>query len=73
MEADIQNCDQIIPQKLYKYYTVNDNLHKVISKHSCWFSKPADFNDPFDCNIDISIGKSSEEIIDNMERSSMLL
>lgn len=72
MEADIQNCDQIIPQKLYKYYTVNDNLHKVISKHSCWFSKPSDFNDPFDCNLDVSIGKSAGEIIENMEKSSML-
>lgn len=72
MRANSQNIEFIIPQKLNKYYSVNDNLYNVISNHSCWFSKPSDFNDPFDCNLDVSIGKNDEEVIDNMEKSSML-
>lgn len=72
MRANPIHSNYIIPRKLYKYYSVNDNLYKVISSHSCWFSKPSDFNDPFDCNLDVSIGKSAEEILENMEKSSML-
>lgn len=72
MRANSQNIISIIPRKLYKYYSVNDNLYKVIRNHACWFSKPSDFNDPFDCNLDVSIGNNDEEIIDNMEKSSML-
>lgn len=53
MRANPQNAELIIPRKLYKYYSVNANLYKVISNHSCWFSKPSDFNDPFDCNLDV--------------------
>ena len=71
MRADPQNTTFIIPRKLYKYYSVNDNLYKVIRNHACWFSKPSDFNDPFDCNLDVSIGKNDEEVIENMEKSSM--
>ena len=72
MRADIINCEQIIPRKLYKYYSVNDNLFNLIRNHSCWFSKPSDFNDPFDCNLDISIGRNPKEIMHNMDKSSML-
>lgn len=72
MMAYMRNCDQIIPRKLYKYYSINDNLYNVIGNHSCWFSKPSNFNDPFDCNLDVSIGKNDKEIIDNMGESSML-
>lgn len=66
------NCHWVIPQKLYKYYSINENLYKVIKSGSCWFSRPLDFNDPFDCNLDVSIGNSDEEIINNIEKSSML-
>lgn len=71
MRANPQNISLIIPPKLYKYYSINDYLYEVIKSSSCWFSRPSDFNDPFDCNLDISIGNSVGEIMDNMERSSM--
>lgn len=71
MRANPQNISLIIPPKLYKYYSINDYLYEVIKSSSCWFSRPSDFNDPFDCNLDISIGNSVGEIMDNLERSSM--
>lgn len=71
MRANPQNISLIILPKLYKYYSINDYLYEVIKSSSCWFSRPSDFNDPFDCNLDISIGNSVGEIMDNMERNSM--
>lgn len=71
MRANPQNISLIIPPKLYKYYSINDYLYEVIKSSSCWFSRSSDFNDPFDCNLDISIGNSVGEIMDNMERNSM--
>lgn len=49
----MRNFDTNIPCELYKYYSVNDNLYKVICSYSCWFSRPSDFNDPFGCNLDV--------------------
>lgn len=72
MRMNSSNCHWVIPQKLYKYYSINENLYKVIKSGSCWFSRPLDFNDPFDCNLDVSIGNSDEEIMNNIEKSSML-
>lgn len=53
MRANPQNISLIIPPKLYKYYSINDYLYEVIKSSSCWFSRPSDFNDPFDCNLDV--------------------
>lgn len=72
MRANSSNCHLTIPQKLYKYYSINAYLYKVIESSSCWFSRPSDFNDPFDCNLDVSIENSIWEIEGNMKRSSML-
>lgn len=38
---------------LYKYYSVNDYSKDSLQKQYFWFSKPTEFNDPFDCNMDI--------------------
>ena len=65
------NPERIIPNKLYKYYSINNFFEDVVKTHSCWFSRPQDFNDPFDCVFDVSIGNSSKEIMSNMEKSFM--
>ncbi len=42
-----------IPRYLYKYCTVKNAL-EVLKKHSVWFATNDQFNDPFDCAMQIS-------------------
>ncbi len=37
--------------KLYKYLSSNKNTLDALVNTYCWFSKPDDFNDPFDCAL----------------------
>ena len=34
---------------LYKYRADNDYTREIIKNHTLWFSRPKEFNDPFDC------------------------
>lgn len=46
--------DTIIPETLYKYRDwTNKNHRKLISNQEIYFSRPSEFNDPFDGNIPI--------------------
>jgi hypothetical protein len=38
-----------IPERIYKYSAIDDNLKRSLKESYLWFSKPGDFNDPFDC------------------------
>ena len=38
-----------LPERIYKYCVVDDNLKQTLKENYLWFSKPGDFNDPFDC------------------------
>ena len=38
-----------IPERVYKYFTINDDLKNTLKEGYLWFSRPSDFNDPFDC------------------------
>jgi hypothetical protein len=55
-----------IPERLYKYFSPNEFTKKVISESSIYFSKPSNFNDPFDCRVNIQYGKSEEELKNNL-------
>lgn len=52
------------PEKLYKFY--DTNLLSLASLHEnyFWLSKPNDFNDPFDCNINLIEFENKDEIQD---------
>lgn len=54
--------------KLYKYFTINDNFYSSIEESYLWFSKPSDFNDPFDCKMNLkkSPGRAGEQIVKNL-------
>lgn len=43
--------DGDLPQYLYKYRTINSNLDKILINSELKFSKPTEFNDPFDYKI----------------------
>ena len=51
-----------IPQYLYRFRPINEYLDDIISNNQLWFSKPVDFNDPFDCNITIDTNNTNLEI-----------
>jgi hypothetical protein len=50
------------PQFLYKYRADNSNTKKIITDNELYFSNPREFNDPYDCNIPISVKSSINEI-----------
>lgn len=53
------------PPFIYKYFSINTNFYNSIINNCLWFSDPAIFNDPYDCNINIDITKySREELFD---------
>jgi hypothetical protein len=40
---------------LYKYRKINDNTTKILTNGEIYFSKPSEFNDPFDCERPITL------------------
>jgi hypothetical protein len=49
------------PPRLYKYQPFDVNSIKNLIEHQIWFSKPLEFNDPFDCNIRLDRRQLSDE------------
>jgi hypothetical protein len=45
--------DQGIPERIFKYSNINDNLRSTLRDGYLWFSKPTEFNDPFDCYTEL--------------------
>lgn len=51
-----------LPQHLFKYRAINSYLDDIIINNRLWFSKATDFNDPFDCNIEVVTNNTTDEI-----------
>jgi len=41
----------ILPPIIYKYSRLDEYFFQHLIKNELWFSKPPEFNDPYDCNI----------------------
>ena len=52
--------DNQLPQTVFRMRTVNRYLFDSLINSEMWFSNPTDFNDPFDCGIDMKINTSSQ-------------
>src|SRR5215471_4778417 len=52
---------ETVPLKLYKYQACNEYAFGNLKKRCLWFSKPEEFNDPFDCDINFEITDVTEE------------
>ncbi|MBX2952164.1 MAG: DUF2971 domain-containing protein [Leadbetterella sp.] len=78
-ELSLRQIRNLIPRKLYKYNSVTDYFLKGLEAHSLWFSSPLDFNDPFDCKVNLYYGRKKKEIAHNLlkiltpERSAGIL
>jgi len=55
------NVKESVPAKLYKYQSCNSYSFSNLKKGCLWFSKPEDFNDPFDCDINFEIMDVTQE------------
>ena len=52
-----------LPRYIYKYASI-ETLTLILESSKIKFSKPSEFNDPFDCNISIDTNNTIEEIDD---------
>lgn len=48
----INNMEEELPEYFYKYMRA-ENVIKLLESKTLWFSSPKNFNDPFDCNVDL--------------------
>jgi hypothetical protein len=58
-------ADKQLPQYVYRMRDVNRYLFDSLINGEMWFSNPSDFNDPFDCDINMKIQNSSPDQIQN--------
>lgn len=56
MSADSDREDAV-PSRLFRYTSVN-YAELIITQSFLFFSSPRDFNDPFDCQINLPVGAS---------------
>ncbi len=50
-----------MPRKLYKYYKFNTRNITALKKQNIFFASPIDFNDPYDCKLNISHVQPTEQ------------
>ena len=49
-------------QYIFKYYSYDSYLKKVLQENALWFSCPKEFNDPFDCRYSINADPLDYEV-----------
>lgn len=59
MEIEI---NETLPDYFYKFTNVERSI-EIIKEKKLWFSKPENFNDPFDCNINLIDFEPNEDQI----------
>jgi len=61
------------PMKLYKYESVNTHSLSNLKKQQIYFSKPKNFNDPFDCSITCSCNEMTKKDLHKLHKHLMNL
>ncbi|PJJ84673.1 DUF2971 domain-containing protein [Mucilaginibacter auburnensis] len=59
---------KFIPKKLYKYHTVTKYFLEGLTNNELWFSSPLDFNDPFDCKVNLKFGNDQKAVRKNFAK-----
>jgi hypothetical protein len=54
------------PLRLYKYQPCNNYAFENLREKRLWFSKPENFNDPFDCDINFTIVDDTDENLQSL-------
>jgi len=55
---------------IYKYYSINKNVISSILNNSFWFSKPKDYNDPFDSFTPVEFYGNTNQWIEFVKNNS---
>lgn len=55
--------DNQLPQFVYRMRPVNRFLFDTLINNEMWYSNPSDFNDPFDCDINMTFSNSPHSSI----------
>ena len=58
---------RMIPRRMYKYQQIKPNTLDGLRNHRLWFSSPARFNDPFDCNVSCFLGRNKQDFESRLE------
>ena len=59
-----------LPRYIYKYRALNSNTEKIFTDSKLWFSKPNDFNDPFDCQVIVDTKNTDDEIANFLRQNA---
>jgi hypothetical protein len=52
---------RFVPRYINKFFEISLNLIKSLNEGCLWFSDPLSFNDPYDCNIQVTMEGTKEE------------
>jgi len=64
-----KDFDSKLPDFIYKYITT-ENAIKILENKTLWFTSPKDYNDPFDCNINLlDLTPRDEDIISVIKKN----
>ena len=55
-----------VPERLFKYQPFDDRSLENVRRRAIWFSRPASFNDPFDCKIRLDSKPISERELERL-------
>ena len=70
---DIYRFDKGLPkstEKLYKFYALNLNNIDALYRNYFYLSNPGNFNDPFDCNLNLIDDIGSLDELETVSRNS---
>ncbi|GAB3754868.1 DUF2971 domain-containing protein [Spirosoma pomorum] len=59
------------PEYLYKYYSLNLYSIDSLLRHYFYLSNPGDFNDPFDCNLNLVRGITENAKVEFVSRNNI--
>lgn len=54
--------------ELYMYKSPNDNTLNILRNRCLWAAKPEHFNDPFDCDLEISVCITEDVMLESMRQ-----
>ena len=64
-EVDTKPVDENVPVPLYRYRSIRghgfERFEQTMTENKTWFSEPAEFNDPFECQFDLCFNASTEQ------------
>jgi len=57
--------EKLTPQSYFKYRSLSDpHTETIFKKKELWYAAPQDFNDPFDCNLQLNCDGSTDKEIE---------